>query len=1076
METRAGKGVAYDVIWKMSGKRIMDTGSSRRDRMTLIAVVCMAVLFAVCSNAAEHNRADIAEGLSVPVIAQADVLVVGSNLDSSFLAERIASNGLAVVLASPDTSLPSEIVICNRPWIPTADLDNVPEEIRSFLLSCGTVDGRMLNLSLLNVSEGLEDRILDSGATLFYDMHPCGVQMASRRVKAVVFACKGGLVAIEAGMVVDCTSDARVSDWAGAELVPRESAEKGLLIRYCMLSSGKPEGGKALIVDNTIGLEGDRIVMHGNIGEFRLRMPVDDSLFPEAAYGIEARRRAIAAGCSLGASSAGKLSFARGGDRVLVDPARRIVARSQSRTLSADACRPKGIDNLLVCGPTVDVTDTLALAMVEPLAGPSLLQVLSDVPWKKLAGSKRAAEESLRLILSTQKAEGETIGHARFTAITPITKTGRKLAMSGGQLPVIVKCDVLVVGAGTSGMPAALVAAEQGARTTVLEKHGDVGGTHTIGGINTYWFGRKTKFLERIDAAANQVMSEARMPKCMGMLHSLTEAEAEILTHCMAVGTVVKGRTVTGAVVVTREGLGVIHSGRIVDATGDGDITARAGAKMDYGPSRDAMSMWYSFGQFIGTKLHATPQFLYVVDPRDPSDMSRAMVVSRRLKKVSRKGTAIVPQYYLAPRETRHIQGKYRVTYADALAGRCYEDTVIICNANFDIKGIGGSDLIFCGYVTGWMETHSVQIPYRALLPRELENILVIGKATSIDHDVLALARMQRDLMAMGGAAGYIAAHAAEGNRPLSTLDVKPLHSGLVKLGVLSEADLATFQGVRDNALPELSDSELKQLVHRLANETLTTAEEARILMRPERAVPLLRQALVTAKGRGAVEVARALCFLNDSSGADTLLRDLERRLKQPGLSSEAVVKMHHRTPDHGSAPKFVHLVNSLGRLGDTRVIPIMVEVAKRVKMSPKAADVMFNYVFGICYASERLGDPACLEALEILAEAPGLRCSMVPRGSDPRGTARGADAARLDRYAYLEFSIGRAMARCGTKWGYKSIMDYLTDQRGFLARSAHEELVALSGLDLGYDKRAWLSWLASQNISPQPYRGAPLK
>jgi hypothetical protein len=151
METRAGKGVAYDVIWKMSGKRIMDTGSSRRDRMTLIAVVCMAVLFAVCSNAAEHNRADIAEGLSVPVIAQADVLVVGSNLDGSFLAERIASNGLAVVLASPDTSLPSEIVICNRPWIPTADLDNAPEEIRSFLLSCGTVDGRMLNLNLLNV-------------------------------------------------------------------------------------------------------------------------------------------------------------------------------------------------------------------------------------------------------------------------------------------------------------------------------------------------------------------------------------------------------------------------------------------------------------------------------------------------------------------------------------------------------------------------------------------------------------------------------------------------------------------------------------------------------------------------------------------------------------------------------------------------------------------------------------------------------------------------------------------------------------------------------------------------------------
>ena len=285
------------------------------------------------------------------------------------------------------------------------------------------------------------------------------------------------------------------------------------------------------------------------------------------------------------------------------------------------------------------------------------------------------------------------------------------------------------------------------------------------------------------------------------------------------------------------------------------------------------------------------------------------------------------------------------------------------------------------------------------------------------------------------------------------------------------EADLATFQGVRDNALPELSDSELKQLVHRLANETLTTADKVRIVMHPKRALPLLKNAQVTAKGEGAVEVARALCYLNDSSGADTLLRDLERRLKQPGLSNAGVVRMRHHTPDHGSAPEFVFLVNSLGRLGDTRVIPVMVEVANRVKMSPRATDVMFNYVFGICYTSERLADPACLEALKVLAEKPGLRGSAVPRGSDPRGAVRGADAARADRYAYLEFSIGRAMARCGSERGYEIIMDYLTDQRGFLARSALEELAALSGRSFGYDKNAWQSWLSLENISPQPYR-----
>ena len=159
--------------------------------------------------------------------------------------------------------------------------------------------------------------------------------------------------------------------------------------------------------------------------------------------------------------------------------------------------------------------------------------------------------------------------------------------------------------------------------------------------------------------------------------------------------------------------------------------------------------------------------------------------------------------------------------------------------------------------------------------------------------------------------------------------------------------------------------------------------------------------------------------------------------------------------------------LNTLARMGATRIIPLLVNAAQKVKMNPKKSDHMFNYVFSICYAAERLGNPACMDALAILARKPGIHGGDRPRGSDPRKTV----TLKTDRYAYLELCVGRAMARCGSRQGYYILLNYLQDIRAFLARSAHDELVDLSGRDLGYDKDAWLSWLSSEEIEPKPYR-----
>lgn len=1017
----------------------------------------------------------VASKQTIPVLKRVDILVVGSSLDGCFLAERISRDGRSVALTSTGTSLPREIAFGLRPWLKRDELAKARDDVRSFLSVCGKrqTAGEII-LDMIKVTEALEDRVLDAGVGLYYDVHPCGVEMVGDRATAVIFACKGGLVAIEANVIVDCTPDARVAELAGARTAPRASAADGVVVRYSMLCKNPPRK-PSLAVRGVDELVDGRILMHGDFAEFRLRLASSAGPFDESALGLEARRLAAKAAAGLSKSGALKsTTFVRGGDVVLADPTRRIVSRHTDGTLSIDACRPKGVDNLLVCGPAVDVDDALAATLVEPLAGPSLADVIARAPWDELGKGRSGRAKAMRLSCAPPPAGEVAKAEAGFAELSPIYRTDGAIPLDGASLPVVASCEVLVVGAGTSGMPAAVVAAERGADTIVVEKYGDVGGTHTIGGVSKYWFGRRNaEFFKRLDSEAFDMMRTTRMPKCMGQLSTLMNSGARLLTHCMAVGATVEGRRVAGVVVVTSQGLAVIAAERVIDATGDGDIAARAGSNMTYGTRRDAMTMWYSFAQYSGTKPEARRHFAYVVDPRDPTDMTRAIIAGRRFKKSASQATA--PQYYLTPRETRHIRGGYRVTVADILAERRFEDLLLICWSNFDIKGIADSDLSFSGYVE-WkrLTPYFAQIPYRAIRPIDIDNILVVGKAYSISHDALALARMQADMMAMGGAAGLAAHQAVRNGKSFSEIDVKALQKGLTELGVLSAADLKTNEGVKDHALPPMTDQDLRQRIEHLADGTLKLDGQVQILARPDASIPLLKEALLKFEGHSKVDLARALCYLGDTSASKILLDELDRLLapeELPGLTRLPTKRMAHPLPDHGFAPPPTYLINTLARLGDKRVIPLLTRIAAKVEAETGHTGPMFSYIFSVCYAAERLGEPACLEALAILAAKGGLRGGLLPRGTDPRKTARGLASRRDDRYAYLELCVGRAMARCGSRKGYEILIDYLGDIRGTLARSAHDELTDLTGQSFGYREQAWRGWLSSARLRPKPYQ-----
>lgn len=1037
-----------------------------------------------------HMAIAVEAAQTIPVLAQGDVLIVEGTLAGCVAAWHAARQGRSVLVAASGLSLPHDLVAPLRPWAREDALAKLPAAFAQAFHRCvkeRADDGELL-LDLARLAVAVEDLLLDAGVRLFYGLRPCGVAKAGARVSAALFAGKGGLAALAAGVVVDCTPDARLAALAGARFADRGLRDGRLGVSYTLLCNSRPP--RAAAVEGVPELADGKLIAHGPIAEFRMRLATrGDAVFRDAELALRARIVAANAGRALRG-----LSFARGGDALAVEPARRILTRSEEAGLGLASCVPQGVEGLLVCGPAADAPDEVARALADPFGGVALAAALAKADGAAPAGAEAAAAQ-VTLFAGSAATQPLAAGvQARLGVPQAIRRSGAALAVGGAALPVVADADVLVVGGGTSGVPAAIVAAHNGAKTLIVEKHSDFGGTHTLGGVSKYWFGRPTDFVRQLDRDALALLSGTGMPKAVAMLYALVASGASVMPQCLAVGALVEGNEVRGIVAATPAGLAALTARVVIDATGDGDIAAWAGAAHSWGTGRDALTLWFSFGQFLGPNSEASRQYHSCVDLRDPADLARALVAARRRTGIFGQGD--FPQFYLAPRESRHIRGRATVTYGGILRGQRWPDVALVAESNFDIKGLASSDLALCGYTEReFTRNYSAAIPFRALVPQGLEGILVVGKAFSATHDALALARMQRDLMAMGGAAGLAAAKAVATRRPVAALDIADLQKGLIALGILRPSDLAPgspeagaplsgpvegaaggrppvpprakpLEGGAPEGPPPADERELAQLVRHLAADSLPLPGQARLLAHGDAALPLLRNALPAAADRGQVACARALCFLGDAAGAPILLAELQRQLA--GDKLPASPRLRHEAPDHGYAPEPAFLIRLIGRARDPRLAPLLKPLAQRIPLDPQKADDAFEYVHAICYACERLADPAAIEALHALADKPGIRGAALPAGADPRSSVSHV----AERHAYLELCVGRALARCGAPRGYELLIGYLDDIRGVLARSAHDELADLAGNDLGFAPAPWRQWLAEapRPLPPKPY------
>lgn len=123
----------------------------------------------------------------------------------------------------------------------------------------------------------------------------------------------------------------------------------------------------------------------------------------------------------------------------------------------------------------------------------------------------------------------------------------------------------------------------------------------------------------------------------------------------------------------------------------------------------------------------------------------------------------------VAIRETYRIDGEYKITHDDYVSGRIFDDSLAYSYYPIDLhesKGVTPKHLL---------EGKVATIPYRALIPKGSDRLIVAGRCVCSDRLANSALRVQASCMAMGQAAGCAAVLACEKNIPLLDLSVLEL-------------------------------------------------------------------------------------------------------------------------------------------------------------------------------------------------------------------------------------------------------------------------------------------------------------
>ena len=431
------------------------------------------------------------------------------------------------------------------------------------------------------------------------------------------------------------------------------------------------------------------------------------------------------------------------------------------------------------------------------------------------------------------------------------------------KVDVLAEADVVVCGGGCAGVTAAVSAARHGASVVLIERWPSVGGMATNALVNCWHCSDREKvvILGLVEESAQRAEKEGWIakdpqypkahethwfaPEGMRIVwqRMLDEAGVRVLCHTAVGEPVLEDGRLRAVLVDTKRGRRAIAGKIFVDATGDGDVAAKAGVPFGYGREADGlvqgMTLIFQL-KGIDTALSAERQaaapgvleqmrrlrdagqfppfnegncsyylpwannetlwnMLPVAgNPLDEEELSRLTALSReRLVAYLALWRRVLPGYAhaairqtgyaLGVRESRRIRGRKTLDHTMVLQAVKHADAIghgVWMVDIHDPKGTGYTTYTDRGSRNMLAAGTSYHIPLGMCLNDRVPNLAVVGRCASSTHEAHSSVRVQSHCMVMGQGIGTAAALALSSGRDLAGVDVAALQGTLRADGV----------------------------------------------------------------------------------------------------------------------------------------------------------------------------------------------------------------------------------------------------------------------------------------------------
>ena len=310
------------------------------------------------------------------------------------------------------------------------------------------------------------------------------------------------------------------------------------------------------------------------------------------------------------------------------------------------------------------------------------------------------------------------------------------------------------------------------------------------------------------------------------------EAGVEVLFHSHVFGATVEGRRLTAVQTLGKSGVTAHSADFFIDATGDGDLMALAGCDYRLGRESDGLCQpmttcfrmggvdlqkfheekpalleqykaLQASGEIRNTReniltftglgkdvLHLNTTRVIKRNPIDDADLSAAEMEARRQvlemynflrahSEACRDAFIVSVASEIGVRESRKLKGVHVLTGEELRACVDFPDSIALGNYEIDIHNPEGSGT----YLYYFKPEEYFRIPYRSLLPKETDNLLVAGRCLSADHEAHSAVRIMPICATLGEAAGVAAAVVKQSGANAHTVDVSLIQAKLAEKG-----------------------------------------------------------------------------------------------------------------------------------------------------------------------------------------------------------------------------------------------------------------------------------------------------